>query len=318
MNQVPLIMSSAHFDALRCQDKLVETRAGTNSEIALQQADQIVQAFWDVDERAWNSRWVPIFRRFARDLVHDAELSSGKIVLDIGTGPGVAAIEAAQEVRPGGLVLALDHSQSMIEYARSAVIKSRLRNVLMFNMDADRTIFPNELFDVVLSNCGMSYTTFFAVISEAFRILRKGGFFVLNDWHLKDVPAHRTLGDILQQHRTDHPSKKLRSERAAIATFERTGSHYSDVRELAKELHGVGFTEIRTKYRNYRIRLRGVREFLDMRLERVPLKHELRELSQSQRARLMNELKKELQPFIHRGRFVFDWKVAYVKARKPE
>jgi len=277
-----------------------------------------VQAFWDVDVRAWNSHWAPIFRRFAVDLVRDAELSSGRIVLDIGTGPGVAAIEAAQEIRPGGLVLALDRSQAMIKYTRSSVIKSGLKNVLFFNMDADHTYFPNELFDVVLSNCGISYTTFSAVISEAFRILRKGGLLVLNDWHLKDVPAHRTFGDILQKHRTDHPSKKLRSERAAIAAFERTGSRYSDVRELAKELQTAGFTETRTKYRNYRIQMRGVQEFLDMRLERAPLKHELSELSQSQRARLIDELRKGLKSFIHRRRFVFDWNVAYVKARKPK
>ena len=300
-----------------CQNKLVETRAEPSSEVGLQEVDRIVQAFWDVDVRAWNSHWTPIFRRFAVDLVRDAQLSSGRIVLDIGTGPGVGAIEAAQEIRPGGLVLALDRSQAMIDYARSAVIKSRLKNVLFFNMDADHTYFPNGLFDVVLSNCGISYTTFSAVISEAFRILRKGGFLVLNDWHLKDVPAHRTFGDILQLHRTDHPSKKLRSERTAIATFERIGSRYSDVRELAKELQMAGFTEIRTKYRNYRIRMRGIQEFLDMRLERAALKHELSELSQSQRARLIDELRKGLKSFIHRRRFVFDWKVAYVKARKP-
>jgi ubiquinone/menaquinone biosynthesis C-methylase UbiE len=277
-----------------------------------------VQAFWDVDVRAWNSYWVPIFRRFAVDLVRDAELSSGRIALDIGTGPGVAAIETAQKVRPGGLVLALDRSQAMLDYARSTVIKTRSKNVLFFNMEAEHMQFPDELFDVVMSNCGISYTAFSQVISEAFRVLRKGGFFVLNDWHLKDVSAHRTFGDILQLHRTKHPSRKLRSERAAIATYERTGGRYSNVRELAKELRTAGFTEIRTKYRNYRIQMKGIQEFLDMRLERVALKHELRELSQSQRARLMDELKKGLRVFTHRGRFVFEWKVAYVKARKPK
>jgi ubiquinone/menaquinone biosynthesis C-methylase UbiE len=287
-------------------------------EIGLQEVDRLVQAFWDVDVRAWNSHWMPIFRRFAVDVVRDAELSSGRIALDIGTGPGVAAIEAAQKVRPGGLVLALDRSQAMLDYARSAAIKTQPKNILFFNMDAEHMQFPDELFDVVMSNCGISYATFSAVISEAFRVLRKGGFFVLNDWHLKDVLAHRTFGDILQLHRTKHPSEKLRSERAAIATFERTGGRYSNVRELTKELRTAGFTEVRTKYRNYRIQMRGVQEFLDMRLERAALKHELRELSQSQRARLMDELKKGLKSFIHKGRFVFDWKVAYVKAKKPE
>jgi len=232
-----------------------------------------MQAFWDIDVRAWNWHWAPIFRKFASDLVRDAALSSGKIVLDVGTGPGLAAIQAEQKIRPGGVVLALDRSESMVRHARSALIKYGPRNIIFLNLDAVHAHFPNELFDVVLSNCGISYTTFSSVVSEVFRILHKGGLFVLNDWHLKDVSAHRTFGDILQKYRTDHPSRQLMFERAAIATFERAGSRYSDLRELARELRRARFDVIQTKYRNYRIRLKGVQKFLDMRFERVALKH---------------------------------------------
>jgi SAM-dependent methyltransferase len=184
-------------------------------------------------------------------------------------------------------------------------------------MNADQMLFPDELFDVVLSNCGIAYTTFPAALAEAYRVLRKGGTFVLNDWHLKDVQAHRVFGGILQQHRTNHPSKRLREERTAMATFERTGSRYSDLNELVTELHRAGFTETRTKYRTYKIRLRGVQEFLAMRLEREALKRELRELTQAKRRMMLDELRRGLNPFLQKGRFIFDWKVAYVSARKP-
>lgn len=294
-----------------------ETPAAAEPEIDVRQVDRIVQGFWDQDVRAWSSHWAPIFRKFARDLVTDARLSRGEIVLDIGTGTGLAALEAARHVKPGGLVLALDRSRPMLKFAELSAKRDRVRNVVFFEMNADRMLFPDELFDVVLSNCGIAYTTFPAAVAEAFRVLRKGGTFVLNDWHLKDVQAHRVFGGILQQHRTNHPSKRLRAERTAMATFERKGSRYSDLNELVIELQRAGFAETQTKYRTYRIKLRGVQEFLAMRLEREALKHELRELTQAKRRMMLDELRRGLKPFLRKGRFIFDWKVAYVSARKP-
>lgn len=290
---------------------------GEISQIGVEQADQIVQRLWDRDVRAWNRHWAPIFRKFARDLVSDAKLSRGKIVLDIGTGTSLAALEAARYVKPGGLVLALDRSRAMLKFAELAAKRARVRNVMFFEMNGDRMLFPDELFDAALSNCGIAYTTFPAAVAEAFRVLRKGGTFVLNDWHLKDVQAHRVFGGILQQHRTNHPSKRLREERTAMATFERTGSRYSDLNELVIELQRAGFAETQAKYRTYRIKLRGVQEFLAMRLEREALKRELRELTQAKRRMMLDELRGGLKPFVRKGRFIFDWKVAYVSARKP-
>lgn len=280
-----------------------------------EQADKVLQRLWDSDVRAWHEHWVPIFRRFAHDLALDARISTGQVVLDVGTGTGIAAIEAARFAEPGGFALGIDRSGPMLTKAEDYT--SKTKNVLFFKMSADHMLFPNELFDVVISNCGISYATLPRVISEVFRVLRKGGSFTFDDWHLIDVPAHRTFGDVLRRYRTEDPSAKLRVERTALATMERIGNQYLDVEAQVKELQRAGFENIQVKRRKYEIRLRGVQEYLDMRVQRAALKQELREISGNQRTKLLKELRSGLRHLVRNGRFIFDWQVIFVRAEKP-
>src|SRR6516164_2902240 len=61
-------------------------------------------------------------RRFtppiARKLVTLANLQPGATVLDVGTGTGVVALEAASRVGPGGHVIGIDLSGGMLAVAR--------------------------------------------------------------------------------------------------------------------------------------------------------------------------------------------------------
>jgi len=301
----------------RSEVKLTQVGTDIDAEAASQHADWTVQSFWEQDVQVWQSYWVPTFRKFAHELVSNAELSQGKIVLDVGTGTGIAATEAAKQVKPGGVVLAIDRSKAMIRFAERNAAKSKIGNIVFFGMDASQMLFPNELFDAALSNCGITFAAYPKAVSEVFRVLRKGGLFVLNDWHLKDVGPHRTFGEVLQRYRTDNPSPKLRAERMALATYERTGSRYIDLRELVKELERVGFDEIRTLHRNHRIQFGSVQAVLDILLKREALKHELRELSPAERRLMNDELRRELKLFVRNRRFIFNWPVAYVSAQKP-
>jgi len=269
---------------------------------------------WNKDAEAWNNHWAPIFRRFAHDLVSEARISRGQIVLDIGTGTGIAAIEASKLVKPGGIVLGIDRSAPILELAEAN--RAKLRNVCFFEMNSDRMTFREELFDAVISNCGVSYVAFPQTVAEAFRVLLKGGSFTFSDWHLIDVPVHKRFSEILQQHRTDHPSKKLSAQRAAIAMIEHAGNLYSTHETQAKELQRAGFTNVRFNHRKYNIKLPSIREYLAMRLEREVLRQELHELSSRQRAQFMKALKTGLRPFIHNRYFMIDWKVTFTHADK--
>lgn len=282
----------------------------------LEQAEQIVMNLWSEDARAWRRYWAPTFRRFAENLIFDSGLSQGQLVLDIGTGTGVAAFEAARRVKSGGFVFGIDRLGSMLAAGRAEPEARRLSNVRFFLMDAQRLRFPSQMFDVAVSNCGISPVGFRRTVAEVFRVLRKGGTFAYCDWRLKDVQAHRIFGETLQQYRTKNPSKKLSLERAALATLERLSNREMNFDEQVRELKTVGFKRGEVKTRNYRIALDGIQGYLDMRLKRATLKQELRELPAKKRRELLHALRDELTQFVRGGRFLFDWKVTFVRAKK--
>jgi len=64
--------------------------------MSLKQADKIAQSPGGEDTKAWEVHWVPIFSRFAVDLVKMAKVGPGQLVLDVGTWTGIAAFQAAK------------------------------------------------------------------------------------------------------------------------------------------------------------------------------------------------------------------------------
>lgn len=183
-------------------------------------------------------------------------------------------------------------------------------------MDSRHLLFPAGMFDVVTSNCGISSVRFHQTTAEVYRVLREGGVFVYNDWRLKDVPPHRAFGKILQQYRTNKPSKMLIIQRTSLAALERLGNRKMTLRAQVRELKRSGFRKIELKPRNYRITLPSIEAYLDMRLKRATLKQELKELSPAERRKLMNAFREGLKLFVRGRRFILDWKVTFIRARK--
>ncbi len=284
--------------------------------MAVEEADRIRQGLWDEDVEAWETHWVPIFRRFAHDLVAAARLSSGQIALDIGTGTGIGAAEAAKVVGRKGFVFGIDRSRGMLDLAIRKATKTKPRNLKFLFMDARHLYFPDSFFEAVVSNCGVSFVNFDEVASEAYRVLKEGGCLVYNSWRLKDVKVHRIFGEILQRNRTSNPSVRLRTQRTALATFERYANRKMTLSFQLRELRRTGFTRITVKERAYHVRLGGVYDFLDMRFSSASLRREFNELPKKERRVLYSELADGLKDFTRNGSFSFDWAVSFIRAKK--
>ncbi len=89
---------------------------------------------------------------FARRMVTMAGISPGHRVLDIGTGTGVVALQAAKSVGVTGSCLGIDLSEKMLNVAKAKARSAGLAERLEFKaMDAESLQFEATSFDVVVS-----------------------------------------------------------------------------------------------------------------------------------------------------------------------
>src|SRR5256884_9504077 len=79
-------------------------------------------------------------------------LSLGERVLDLGCGAGTDSLVAAQMVGERGHVTGIDMSPPMLAKARAAAAEMGAANVEFVESEAERLPFPDESFDVVISN----------------------------------------------------------------------------------------------------------------------------------------------------------------------
>jgi SAM-dependent methyltransferase len=103
-------------------------------------------------------------------------LMPGERVLDLGSGAGTDSLVAAQMVGTDGSVTGIDMTPEMLAKARSAASAMGVSNVEFVESEAERLPFPDESFDVVVSNGVIDLIPDKdAVFAELFRVLVPGG-----------------------------------------------------------------------------------------------------------------------------------------------
>lgn len=121
------------------------------------------------------------FQQEARSIMKYVHLKPEHTLLEIGTGTGNFAIEAARHCRQ---VYAIDVSQVMVD-----VVQEKIHRLNLSNLSVKRAGFldyepPEMLFDVVVSKLALHHLPDFwkmVALHRIFKLLKPGGYFYLED-----------------------------------------------------------------------------------------------------------------------------------------
>ncbi|HEX4808970.1 MAG TPA: methyltransferase domain-containing protein, partial [Bryobacteraceae bacterium] len=275
-------------------------------------------------------------RRFtppiARRLCSLAGLKPGTAVLDIGTGTGIVALEAAPHVAPGGRIIGIDLSQGMLAIARkhAAVFRD---SVEFREMDAERLAFPDSFFDSVVSLFALlHFPDPLGALREIRRVLRPGGSLAIAvgsrpplslagmAHRIGRIPfyAEHLLGRVLiapafldglvLRHIPDGSAP----EQTELAG--RTRNRSAAVPQLLKQ---AGFRDVSLSWEGFEIALDSVEEFWELQCTYSSLaRKRLASASAAQRKAIEAEFAARCGSVLARGgRLVYTYAALYAAAR---
>ncbi|MDR2572069.1 MAG: class I SAM-dependent methyltransferase [Oscillospiraceae bacterium] len=98
------------------------------------------------------------------------------VVLDIGTGTGVPALEIAERMGKKSIIYAIDHWSTALKRAELKATHLGVKNVVFKNASALDTTFQDDYFDYVISNnCLNNIDDYDVALNECYRVLKPGG-----------------------------------------------------------------------------------------------------------------------------------------------
>jgi len=122
--------------------------------------------------------------------INYSEARPGEVCVDLGSGRGTDVLRLAEEVGSTGFVYGIDISEGMIQKAIGTADRLEVKNVEFIHSTLERIKMGDNKVDLVISNCTINHASDKqAVWNEVFRILKKGGRFVVSDiYALNQIP----------------------------------------------------------------------------------------------------------------------------------
>ncbi len=138
------------------------------------------------------------------DLLTDSGLKSGQTVVDLGCGPGLFSIAAANVVGPSGLVYAVDTEQNMLDIIAEKAVDLRLANVKSLMSAGDRLPLDDAVSDYTIAALVVHFRDGFEdrvdMVRDIARVTKPDGRVLLIEWNTEPdrgghprLPHHEAL-----------------------------------------------------------------------------------------------------------------------------
>jgi ubiquinone/menaquinone biosynthesis C-methylase UbiE len=127
-------------------------------------------------------------------MIEQLELQPGQRVLELACGPGDTGFLAAEQVKPGGMVIETDVSEPMLGVAKGRARDLGATNVEFKRMDLEWIDLPTASVDAILCRWGLMFAVDpGAALGEMRRVLRPGGHLALAVWDRPDLNPWATI-----------------------------------------------------------------------------------------------------------------------------
>jgi ubiquinone/menaquinone biosynthesis C-methylase UbiE len=187
----------------------------------------------------WHDWNAVVFASMVRWFCEASGAAPGQTILDAACGTGLPSLALAERVQPGGKVVAVDSSPSMVAAAMRIARSAGVNNIEHRLMDLTKMEFADESFDAVTCKEGLMFCADpVQSASELRRVLKRNGRFAMSAW---DAPEKNAFFMTIHQ---------------ALSRFmprppPRAGSpgpfRLAPLSEFESVLRRAGFTEIQTQ-----------------------------------------------------------------------
>lgn len=284
---------------------------------ALEKAvDILYEKGYDRIAELYEQNIVPLFEPLAKMVVQMAHLQQGEMVLDIGTGTGLAAFYAAEAVGAKGKVVGIDLSEGMLSVAERKCQTLGYNNIEFYKMDETTLDFPNNRFDAVISNLGLTAFNTDLAIKEMYRVVKPGGRIIFNEWTEKSSKAEDIFEEIMTKHRTPSPSEFLVASREARTYRLRGYKRLTDKLVLNKMLREAGFKETSPITIQHQVVLRTIKDYIRSEQSWWTIAAEIGEMTGENKETFLREVSDALTPLLTPSGLLLNWELNYFTAKK--
>jgi ubiquinone/menaquinone biosynthesis C-methylase UbiE len=258
----------------------------------------------------------PVFEPLARRLVQIANPEKGQQVLDVGTGTGLAARLAGELVGPTGTVLGIDLSQGMLSLATEKSQRLLYKNIEFRKMDETSLRLPDDGFDAVIANLGLTPARTGSALREIRRVLRPKGVFAFNEWTGKTSKPETIFRETLMGYRTRTPSSLLSATREALASRLPGWKMLYDGKLLSMMLRQAGFRDVTLTKALLQVTVASVESFIRCQQSWWTISQEMVEMGPEVRKEFLEKLTGALEPLASPSGILLDWELNYFTAYK--